>query len=42
VINRLIEEFGEPVNGKEWPTIKVFASDEMVADWDADHAVASS
>jgi phage/plasmid-associated DNA primase len=42
VINRLIEEFGEPVNGKEWPTIKVFASDEMVADWDADHAVSSS
>ena len=42
VINRLTEEFGEPVNGKEWPTIEVFASDDMVSDWDASHAVASS
>ena len=42
VLNRLVEEFGEPLNGKEWPTIKVFASDEMVADWDASHSVSSS
>jgi phage/plasmid-associated DNA primase len=41
-INRLTEEFGEPVNGKEWPTIKVFGSDESVADWDAAHAAQTS
>jgi translation initiation factor 2 alpha subunit (eIF-2alpha) len=34
VINRLTEEFGEPMNGKEWPTIRVFASDEEVLNWD--------
>ena len=38
VIIRLTEEFGEPVNGKEWPMIKVFGSDESVADWDANHS----
>jgi phage/plasmid-associated DNA primase len=37
-INRLTEEFGEPVNGKEWATIKVFASDDAVSDWDTKHA----
>jgi phage/plasmid-associated DNA primase len=41
-INRLTEEFGEPVNGKEWPTIKVFGSDDQVVDWDAAHAANSS
>lgn len=41
-INRLTEEFGEPVNGKEWPTICVFASDEEVVDWDASHAANTS
>ena len=41
-INRLTEEFGEPVNGKEWPTIKVFGSDDSVADWDAAHAAQTS
>jgi hypothetical protein len=38
VVNRLTEDFGEPVNGKEWPTIKVFAADDLVLDWDAAHA----
>ncbi len=38
VLNRLTEEFGEPLNGKEWPTIRVFATDEEVADWDASHS----
>lgn len=42
VLNRLTEEYGEPLNGKEWPTIRVFASDEEVADWDASHAANSS
>ncbi len=37
-INRLTEEFGEPLNGKEWPTIKVFSTDEEVAEWDKEHA----
>ena len=36
-IEHLKEEFGEPVNGKEWHTIKVFGSDYAVADWDAAH-----
>jgi phage/plasmid-associated DNA primase len=34
VINRLTEEFGEPMNGKEWPTIRVFSSDDEVLNWD--------
>jgi phage/plasmid-associated DNA primase len=42
VINRMTEEFGEPLNGKEWQTIRVFASDEMVADWDAAQAANTS
>jgi P4 family phage/plasmid primase-like protien len=42
VVNRMTEEFGEPLNGKEWQTIKVFASDEMVADWDAAQAANTS
>lgn len=42
VINRLTEEFGEPVNGKEWPTIEVFGSDEGATDWDMAHAANSS
>ena len=33
----LEEEFGAPVNGNEWPMIKVFGSDDAVADWDANH-----
>jgi phage/plasmid-associated DNA primase len=41
-INRLTEEFGEPVNGKEWHTIKVFGSDEAVVDWDTAHAAGTS
>lgn len=41
-INRLTEEFGEPISGKEWPTIKVFGSDDAVADWDTAHAANSS
>lgn len=42
VINRMTEEFGEPVNGKEWPSIRVFGSDDAVADWDMAHAANSS
>jgi hypothetical protein len=41
-INRLTEEFGEPVNGKEWHTIMVFGSDDAVVDWDTAHAVGTS
>ena len=37
-INRLTEEFGEPVNGKEWPGILMFGSEEEVAEWDKNHA----
>jgi len=42
VINRMTEEFGEPVNGKEWPSIRVFGSDDAVADWDMAHAANTS
>jgi len=42
VVNRLTEEFGEPTNGKEWQTIKVFAADDLVADWDTSHEVNAS
>ena len=42
VINRLTEEFGEPMNGKEWPTIKVFSSDEEVLNWDQTGAANAS
>jgi hypothetical protein len=38
----MTEEFGEPLNGKEWPTIRVFASDDLVADWDVSHAANTS
>jgi len=42
VLNRMAAEFGEPQKGAEWPTIKVFGSDDAVADWDAAHAANSS
>lgn len=39
VINRLTEDFGEPLDGgKLWPTIKVFAADDLALDWDTSHA----
>ena len=39
VINRMIEDFGEPTDGgKLWPTIKVFGADDLAIDWDASHA----
>ena len=42
LLSRLMTEFGEPRNGKEWPTIKVFGSEDAVVDWDAAHAANSS
>ena len=42
VLNRMAEEYGEPVNGKEWVKIRVFGSDAEVADWDAAHAANTS
>jgi len=42
VLNRLTAEYGEPQRGKEWPTIKVFGSDDATADWDTAHAVQTS
>lgn len=39
VINRLSEEFGEPMNGKLWPAIMVFSDDGLVAEHDAKHEV---
>jgi hypothetical protein len=38
VIDRLTAMFGEPKNGKEWPTIKVFHNEMFVEDWDVSHA----
>jgi P4 family phage/plasmid primase-like protien len=42
VLNRLTEEYGEPLNGNLWPTIRVFSTEEEVADWDHGHAASSS
>jgi phage/plasmid-associated DNA primase len=42
VLQRMAEEYGEPINGKEWPTIRIFATDEEVADWDHGHAANAS
>jgi P4 family phage/plasmid primase-like protien len=42
VLNRLTEEFGEPLNGNLWPTIRVFSTEEEVADWDHGHAASAS
>ncbi len=42
VLNRLTEEYGEPLNGNLWPTIRVFSTEEEVADWDHSHAASSS
>jgi phage/plasmid-associated DNA primase len=42
VINRLTEEFGEPMNGKEWPTIRVFSSEDEVLNWDQEGAANAS
>ena len=42
VLNRMAEEYGEPVNGKEWVKIRVFGSDAEVTDWDAAHAANTS
>jgi P4 family phage/plasmid primase-like protien len=37
VVNRLSEEFGEPMNGKLWPAIMVFSDEGEVAGHDAKH-----
>jgi len=37
VIDKLTEEFGPPVNNKEWPKFKVFPSDDAAEDWDTNH-----
>ena len=39
VVNRLSEEFGEPMNGKLWPAIMVFSDEGQVAEHDAKHEV---
>jgi P4 family phage/plasmid primase-like protien len=41
-LNRLTEEFGEPLDGKKWPTVKVFLTDEEAVEWDTSHAANSS
>ncbi len=41
-IQSLEAEFGKPMDGKKWPTILVFGSDEEVVDWDASHAASGS
>jgi P4 family phage/plasmid primase-like protien len=33
-LKRLVEDFGEPVMGKQWLLIKVFGSDNEAAEWD--------
>jgi hypothetical protein len=38
VLSRMADEYGEPDDRKFWPTLRVFASDEDVAEWDKAHA----
>ena len=33
-LDRMKDEFGDPEAGRFWPTIRMFATDEDVADWD--------
>ena len=42
LLTRMAEEYGEPVGGKEWTKVKVFAADDLVVDWDAAHAAGTS
>jgi len=37
-LDRMKDEFGDPEGGRFWPTIRMFATDEDVADWDKQHA----
>jgi len=37
VLGRILDEFGEP-DARGWPGMKIFKSDEEVANWDAEHA----
>ena len=41
VLNSLMLEFGEPIRGKEWPSILLFRSDEEIAEWDKEHSQSS-
>jgi hypothetical protein len=41
-LKRLVEDFGEPVKGKEWLLIKVFGSDNEAAEWDMNQSAASA
>jgi len=38
VLNRLVAKYGEPDRNKYWPSLKVFASDEDVVEWDKEHS----
>jgi hypothetical protein len=42
VLTRMTDEYGEPDGGKFWPTIRMFKSDEDVADWDNAHSSVSN
>ena len=42
VLTRMTDEYGEPDGGKFWPAIRVFRSDEDVAEWDKAHLSVSS
>jgi hypothetical protein len=35
IIERLAKIFGEPINGTDWVSFKVFATDENVEEWDS-------
>ena len=37
-LDRMKNEFGEPEAGRFWPTIRMFANDEDVAEWDKAHS----
>jgi phage/plasmid-associated DNA primase len=37
-LDRMKDEFGEPEAGRFWPTIRMFANDEDIAEWDKAHS----
>ena len=42
MLKRLTEDFGEPVKGKEWLSIRVFQGDNEAAEWDMALAAAAT
>jgi len=39
IIARMEAHYGKPEGGRFWPAIRIFATDEDVAEWDSQHSV---